>query len=90
MALTKEREADIRSRAALWPVALADAAVLLTEIDRLRALPVLRTCAPCRHWRSVTAFHDEPDVIRCEALSPPLPIDVDAPPPDRCPLRGAR
>ena len=63
-------------------VAMAD------EIRRLHALPVLRTCAPCRYWRSGTSFLDEPVTTRCWKVSPPLQIDVDAPPPATCPLRG--
>lgn len=61
---------------------------LLEEIDRLRALPVLRTCGPCRHWRSGTSFIDEPDTTRCSKTMPSMPIDINAAPPPTCPLRG--
>lgn len=60
---------------------------LLEEIDRLRALPVLRTCAPCRHWHRPRTFYGY-EAARCEKASPLMPVDVDAPPPTACPLRG--
>ncbi len=60
---------------------------LLVEVDRLRALPVLRTCDPCRHWHRPRTFYGY-EAARCEKVSPPMPIDVDAPPPATCPLRG--
>lgn len=94
--LPKEREADIRSRAALWPEAMADAAVLLTEIDRLRALPVLRTCGECRfHSSSVAAmagpFHNVVGGDYCShERAKSDDCDPDDAPPEWCPLRGAR
>ena len=84
-------EALLLEHPATWETgrALRD---LLAEVERLterlRSLPVLRTCGDCRHWRSGTSFLDEPDTTRCWKVSPPMPIDVDAPPPATCPLRG--
>lgn len=61
---------------------------LPTYADAVLRLPVIPTCVDCRHWRSGTSFLDEPDTTRCWKVSPPMPIDVDAPPPTTCPLRG--
>lgn len=57
---------------------------LPTYADAVRALPVLRTCGPCRHWRKVY----DSEAVRCEAVSPHMLIDVIDAPPSWCPLRG--
>jgi hypothetical protein len=65
------------------------AGVLLAEIDRLRALPVLATCGAC-------GWHVDFDGAR-ECVYPRTRMVVGAvesvasdPPPAWCPLRGAR
>lgn len=90
--LTKERESEIRRMLTdIGPPKHEDAiGDLLAEIDLLRALPVLRTCAPCRHWRSYAGIDDAPDVVRCVRDELASAVDLDKPPPSRCPLRGAR
>lgn len=87
--MTPERLRELR--ASLYGQTDRDKAFeLIAEVDRLRALPVLRTCAPCRHWRSYTGIDDAPDVVRCVRDELAFTVDLDAPPPVRCPLRGAR
>lgn len=85
--MTPEREADIRARAAAWPAAMADAADLLAEIDRLRRLPVIATCGECGWHRDLLGGRDctherGRGVIGAVAWNPE--------PPEWCPLRGAR
>lgn len=85
--MTPDREAEIRR-------AVDRAAIdLLTEIDRLRALPVLRTCGECG-WCS-----EKLDAQRTWCSNPRAPfaldlvaraVEQDAPPPAWCPLRGGR
>lgn len=98
--MTPEREADIRARAAVWPVAMVDAVDLLAEVDRLRALPVIATCGDCRRaqqdikrWRC--EHPGAPRLSVSERVGPgptgDCPsVDPYAAPPTWCPLRGAR
>lgn len=74
------------------PDLLRAAPALLADLDRLRSLPVLRTCGECGHAspRSRKShLCDHPSVY--DVADPHLlKIDHDAAPPVRCPLRGAR
>lgn len=66
---------------------------LLAEIDRLRALPVLRTCGECR-WCEPVSVPPQPSCQHPRTLSAHsigyMPVNVDAAPPSWCPLRGER
>lgn len=83
--LTTAREEAIRDaaeRGVYVQLARDDVPVLLREIDRLRALPVLRTCGECRWCHPSEACthpkaHAEHEIDGC-AL----------PPPSWCPQRG--
>lgn len=70
-------------------------AELLAEIDRLRALPVLRTCGDCRyHLTNVRAVAQgaAPWVgvvgADCSHEDGPEECDASSAPPSTCPLRG--
>lgn len=93
--MTPERPREIR--ASLVGQTDRDKALeMLAEIDRLRALPVLRTCGECRfHSSSVTAmagpFHNVVGGDYCShERAKGDDCDPDALPPEWCPLRGAR
>ena len=60
-----------------------DAAVDATEIERLRALPVLRTCGDCVHCVIDTSVGEW-----CDADDRNRDTEHEAPPPSWCPLRG--
>lgn len=67
-----------------------DRGVLLAEIDRLRALPVIATCGECG-YRSSRLGSEIGAVMRvCTNAYPPRETDYDAAPPGWCPLRGKR
>lgn len=92
-----EREAEIRELAAdrTRPLTVLDRSSvvgLLAEIDRLRALPVLRMCGECG-WRRVGTSYDGP-VSYCghDGMRRHLHDggDCDFEPPAWCPLRGSR
>lgn len=88
--MTPEREAEIRGDHDGLCDDECAVVELLAEIDRLRALPVLRTCGECGHAspRSRRShLCDHPDVY--DVPDPHLlKIDHDAAPPERCPLRS--
>lgn len=85
--LTKERESEIRRMLTdIGPPKHEDAiGDLLAEIDRLRALPVLRTCGECAHC--VTDLHVGE---WCDRDEQQRDTESESPPPEWCPLRGAR
>lgn len=66
---------------------------LLEETDRLRALPVLRTCGDCR-WCEPVSWPPSPSCQHPRTLAAHqigyMPVNVDATPPATCPLRGER
>lgn len=93
--MTKEREAQIRASVArIKAQALSgawmsegyhDQEALLAEIDRLRALPVLRTCGECAHC--VTDLHVGE---WCDRDEHQRDTEKESPPPSWCPLGGPR
>ena len=97
--MTPERLAEILAsidRGDTWDRTAADLARSLgesrTEIDRLRALPVIATCGECGHAPSRYA---RPRVCQHQALfdrEDPALLTVEHAdvPPAGCPLRGAR
>lgn len=96
-AMTRETRADVESCARRHVARLGSPLarpirqtlrVLLSEVDRLRALPAIDRCSLCS-WAHCDAPTDgvctHPDMHpRC------APIDPTKPPIDACPLRGAR
>lgn len=64
---------------------LAEVEGMRVEIERLRALPVLRTCADCGYC--VTDLHVGE---WCDRDEQQRDTERESPPPSWCPLRGAR
>lgn len=69
---------------------------LASEVLRLRALPVLRTCGACASYGQAEAddgcgpCHHAASLIATPHGLVPAATMGDAPPPSWCPLRGAR
>jgi len=93
--MTPEREQVARSVARVDGI--TDTSLvrdLLAEIDRLRALPVLRTCGECGRYGRAEAedghgpCYDERAAIATPDGLRPAATVANAAPPSWCPLRG--